>query len=229
MTATLAPAAARRTGAARRPTLGPHTNGRRFAWDEYLRLLDRGDFVEGCRFELGRGILVVSQVANPWHGLVINRIHDLMAVWKAARPGRIHSFLHGSESRLVIPILESDRHPDLAAYGTPPPTNNSRAWWNWAPILAIEVVSPGSGVRDHEEKAEEYLAYGVGEYWIFDPDHPDRPGPSVRMSDEERRRRRLGGPVGGPPPLPARSSRGCRSRSRRSSPRCPNRAEDGAA
>ena len=66
-------------------------------------------------------------------------------------------------------------------YTTPPPADDRRAWWNWPPALVIEVVSPGSGVRDHEEKPPEYLAYGVGEYWIFDPDHPDRPGPSVRI------------------------------------------------
>ena len=161
--------------------LGPHAHGRRFRWDDYLAALDRGDFDPDCRFELGRGIFIVSQVANPWHGYVINRIHDLMAVWRATHPSDIDSFLHGSESRLVIPILESDRHPDFAVYDSPPPSNDSRAWWNWPPSLAVEVVSPGSGTRDHEEKAEEYLAYGVGEYWVLDPDHPDRPGPSARM------------------------------------------------
>jgi Uma2 family endonuclease len=31
-------------------------------------------------------------------------------------------------------------------------------------------VSPGSEVRDYEEKPEEYLAFGVREYWIFDAD-----------------------------------------------------------
>ena len=40
---------------------------------------------------------------------------------------------------------------------------------------------PGSSVRDHEEKPPEYLAYGVGEYWVLDPDRPDRPGPSARI------------------------------------------------
>lgn len=32
----------------------------------------------------------------------------------------------------------------------------------------IEVVSPGSEQRDYEEKPEEYLAFGVLEYWIVD-------------------------------------------------------------
>ena len=37
------------------------------------------------------------------------------------------------------------------------------------PALAAEVVSRGSIVRDYETKREEYLAYGLQEYWIVDP------------------------------------------------------------
>jgi Uma2 family endonuclease len=32
----------------------------------------------------------------------------------------------------------------------------------------IEVVSPRSAKRDYEEKPDEYLAFGVSEYWIVD-------------------------------------------------------------
>jgi Uma2 family endonuclease len=38
------------------------------------------------------------------------------------------------------------------------------------PALVIEIVSPSSRHRDYEEKPEEYLAFGVQEYWIFDAD-----------------------------------------------------------
>ena len=37
------------------------------------------------------------------------------------------------------------------------------------PALAAEVVSSGSIKRDYEVKREEYLAYGLLEYWIVDP------------------------------------------------------------
>ena len=37
------------------------------------------------------------------------------------------------------------------------------------PALAAEVVSCGSVERDYETKREEYLAYGLLEYWIVDP------------------------------------------------------------
>lgn len=40
------------------------------------------------------------------------------------------------------------------------------------PTLAVEVVSRGKRARrrDHEEKREEYLAVGLLESWIVDPD-----------------------------------------------------------
>ena len=170
----------------RRPLLGPHAHGRRFRWNQYIEAVDNGDYVEGCRFELSRGILVVewfnmSDVANPWHAYVIHRVRRLLTAWDLANPGRVEMIGGGGETRVVVPITESDRHPDIALYAVAPPADDSRAWWNWPPELAVEVVSPGSSVRDHEEKPPEYLAYGVGEYWVLDPDHPDRSGPAARV------------------------------------------------
>ena len=37
------------------------------------------------------------------------------------------------------------------------------------PTLAIEVVSEGGETRDYETKRQEYLVYGLREYWIVDP------------------------------------------------------------
>ena len=163
------------------PTLGPHANGRRFGWEEYHALLEAGDYVEECRFELERGVLVVVDLPNPWHFYVIHRVREFFSEWARRHPGRIEMIGGGGESRFVIPITESDRHPDIAVYTTIPPSNDSHAWWDWPPELAVEVVSPESRTRDHEIKPPEYLAYGVGEYWVLDPDHPDRPGPSARV------------------------------------------------
>ena len=171
---------------ARRPLLGPHAHGRRFRWDQYIEAVESGNYVEGCRFELGRGVLFVegfnmAEVANPWHAYVIYRVRKLLTAWDLAHPDRVELIAGGSETRVVVPITESDRHPDVALYSTAPPADDSRAWWSWPPELAVEVVSPGSSVRDHEEKPPEYLAYGVGEYWVLDADHPDRRGPSAHV------------------------------------------------
>ena len=178
---TAAPAAVRPRPHAARPTLGHHADGRRFAWKRYLSLLNAGDYDPDCLFELDRGVFRVVHTPNPWHFYVLHRLRAILFAWDAAHPGQIELIGGGGESRFVIPISESDRHPDLAVYTSLPPSGDSHAWWDWPPALAVEVVSGGSGDRDHEIQPPEYLAYGVGEYWVLDPDHPDRPGPSARV------------------------------------------------
>src|SRR5205085_1012656 len=69
--------------------------------------------------------------------------------------------------------LESERHPDLAVYKSPPPgeetdERDDELWSVWIPDIVIEVVSPGSEHRDYMRKREEYLQFGVREYWIID-------------------------------------------------------------
>lgn len=57
--------------------------------------------------------------------------------------------------------------------------------------LAIEVVSPGSHLRDRGEKLAEYEMGGVREYWIIDPDER-RADFHVLAADGRYERRRAG-------------------------------------
>ena len=57
----------------------------------------------------------------------------------------------------------------MSIYLTPPPdVDDDLLWTQWVPELVIEVVSPSSRHRDYHEKPEEYLRFGVKEYWIVD-------------------------------------------------------------
>ena len=53
---------------------------------------------------------------------------------------------------------------------SPEGENNDEIWSQWVPEIVVEVVSPSSRHRDYQEKPEEYLRLGVGEYWIVDAD-----------------------------------------------------------
>jgi Uma2 family endonuclease len=72
------------------------------------------------------------------------------------------------DCKLLIPDVESERHPDIAIYKSRPPNDTSKAWRTWIPEVVVEIISPGSERRDYEEKREEYLELGVREYWIID-------------------------------------------------------------
>ncbi|MBI2824666.1 MAG: Uma2 family endonuclease [Planctomycetia bacterium] len=55
----------------------------------------------------------------------------------------------------------------MAIYKTAPPAD-ADFWAAWIPEIVIEVVSPGGEQRDYFEKREEYLRFGIQEYWILD-------------------------------------------------------------
>ncbi len=64
--------------------------------------------------------------------------------------------------------MHSDRHPDQAIYLHPSPAGRASGS-RWIPAIVVEVVSRRGEDRDYVEKREEYLRFGVLEYWIFDP------------------------------------------------------------
>jgi Uma2 family endonuclease len=145
--------------------LGPADHGERMSLEEF----EQADVDPGYLYELARGVLEVSEVPddNP-HGALVCWFYRILGRFMDANPGRIERFGGGSEYRLVIPLLESGRHPDIAVTlkGTPKNVRGRRP-----PALAVEIVSPGREAHDRDSKVkrEEYLAYGLAEYWVVDP------------------------------------------------------------
>ena len=150
--------------ASARQTLGPADHGRRMTLDEFIG----SNFQEGWLYELARGAVVVTEVPGIHHGRIVYRLNQLFVRYGDARPGVIHYQAAGSDCRVRLPGMQSDRHPDQAIYLSPPPPGE-RLWSRWVPGLVVEVVSAGGEDRDYVEKREEYLNAGVREYWIVDP------------------------------------------------------------
>jgi Uma2 family endonuclease len=145
--------------------VGPADNGRRMTLEDF----EQAEIQEGFLYELGRGRVVVSDVPNRRHLAQVDQIRQQLSVYRASHPKRIHAVAAGSECKILIPGLESERHPDLAIYRSPP-DDDEHLWTTWIPDIVIEVVSPGSEHRDYFEKREEYLVFAVREYWIVDAD-----------------------------------------------------------
>jgi Uma2 family endonuclease len=121
---------------------------------------------EGYRYELGRGVVTVVDVPNFRHAAQLDAISQQLGAYRADHPGRVYALLGGSDCKLLVPDLDSERHPDLAVYRTAPKQPDD--WASWIPDIVVEIVSPSSRQRDYNEKPEEYRRVGVREYWLFD-------------------------------------------------------------
>jgi len=137
-----------------------------------LEEFEHAEADDGRLYELSRGVITVVDVPKPRRLKLFDEVRQQFSDFKSRHPKLIYAIAGGGECKLLIPGLESERHPDLAIYKTPPPKgrNDDEVWSQWAPEIVVEVVSPSSRQRDYQEKPEEYLRLGVSEYWIVDAD-----------------------------------------------------------
>jgi Uma2 family endonuclease len=142
--------------------IGPADHGRTMTLEEFRE----ADEEEGYRYELARGVVEVTEVPNDPHGVVVSNLYDAISAYRRNHPGVILRYGGGNEFRFWLPHMISGRNPDLGVVlrGAPKDWRGRRL-----PALAAEVVSHGSVKRDYEIKREEYVAYGLLEYWIVDP------------------------------------------------------------
>jgi Uma2 family endonuclease len=146
--------------------IGPRDHGQRMSLEDF----NHAEGQEGYLYELGRGKVVVMDVPKLRHGLQVQEIRNQCGAYQRANPKKIHYVAGGMDCKLLIWKLESERHPDVAIYISPPPEDedDEEVWAAWVPDVAMEVVSPGSSeLRNYEEKPEEYLVFGVKEYWVL--------------------------------------------------------------
>ena len=141
--------------------IGPADHGRAMSLEEFRE----AEEVAGYRYELARGLIEVVEVPNDPHGMVVTNLYDGISRYRRDHPGVILRYGGGNEFRFWLPRMISGRNPDLGvvlrgAQGLARPR---------LPALAAEVVFSGSIKRDYEVKREEYLAFGLLEYWIVDP------------------------------------------------------------
>ncbi len=142
--------------------IGPADRGLTLTLEEFLE----ADVEEGYRYELARGVLEVNQVPNDPHAVVVCNLYRAAGRYSDQHPNHIYRYGGGNEFQLLLPGMIAGRNPDLGVVlrGAPKDWRGRRV-----PALAAEVVSRGSIHRDYVIKRDEYLAYGLLEYWIVDP------------------------------------------------------------
>jgi Uma2 family endonuclease len=145
--------------------IGPADHGRRMSLADF----DHADGDEGHLYELSKGVITVVEVPGRAHFLQVYEAKRQLFAYAAAHPQAVNCIGGGGEVKLSITGAESERHPDVALYKQAP-DDDKDLWATWVPELVIEVVSPGSAARDYGEKRDEYLRFGVREYWIINAD-----------------------------------------------------------
>ncbi|HWL94749.1 MAG TPA: Uma2 family endonuclease [Phycisphaerae bacterium] len=150
---------------ARRMLLGPADDGRRVS----LELFARAEAQPGFLYELGNGVIEVTEIPGMPHNWVVEHIEILLRLYQAAHREVVAYMSGGIGAQVELWGRETERHPDISIYLSPPPQDVDQLWDRWVPEIVIEVVSASSAKRDYGDKADDYLAAGVREYWLIDP------------------------------------------------------------
>jgi len=121
---------------------------------------------DGLRHELLDGEHVVTPAPTYRHQRVLNQLQFALNAALAGRPG----LQVLSSPADLVPGPRTLVQPDLFVIPidpAAPPTS----WRDvGVPVLAIEILSPGTAARDRGVKRRIYQRAGVGEYWIVDLD-----------------------------------------------------------
>jgi Uma2 family endonuclease len=144
-------------------SIGPNDHGRRMSLDRF----DRAIAKEGMRYELHNGIIEATEIPHPRHLAQLGEVRDQLTVFLGSQPGLVYAVTGAGESKVMIAPAQSECHPDLSVYLSPPPEIED-VWSVWIPEIVIEVVSSSSARRDYQDKPAEYLEFGINEYWIVD-------------------------------------------------------------
>jgi Uma2 family endonuclease len=116
--------------------------------------------------ELVDGFLVEEEMPDLVHETVVVWLISVLRSWIIARGG----FVFGSEAKFAVGPRRG-RKPDVTMYLPGCKALPRRGAVRIPPDVAVEIISPTArdARRDRIEKAQDYAAFGVRYYWLFDP------------------------------------------------------------
>ena len=151
---------------------------------------------DDLRHELLDGEHVVTPAPSANHQRVVGHLLVALSAAVATHPN-LEVLASPADIRLGPRTLVQ---PDLFIVASDP----EHRFTDWAdapvPLLAVEVLSPGTAARDRGKKLDLYLEAGVEEYWIVDLDSQVverwRPGDDRPKIDRGRLQWGIGGASG---------------------------------
>jgi Uma2 family endonuclease len=130
-------------------------------YEDYLRLPD-----DGNRYEIIEGVLYVANAPSYEHQFTVSKTLFYLQLFTTERdlgivltaPFEVHL---SATSRPVQPDVLFIRTEQQPAAGT--------QYFEGAPALIVEVISPGSIRLDRHVKFDAHERAGVAEYWLVEP------------------------------------------------------------
>lgn len=118
------------------------------------------------RYEYIRGNLTKKNMPNAKHSGIATRLAIEIGIYlKKNKIGRIYNEAHfqiGNDKRIPdVAFVESAKIPE---------TGEPEKFWNFAPDLAVEIVSPTDFYQDVLEKIDDYFAAEVKQVWLINPE-----------------------------------------------------------
>jgi Uma2 family endonuclease len=116
--------------------------------------------------EFVAGNLSEEEVPNLAHETVVVWLIATLRAWLAGRGG----FVFGSDVKFAV-TPSRGRKPDVSVFVPGRTGLPRRGMVGTPPDIMTEVLAdaPGDARRDRVEKPDEYAAFGVRFYWLFDP------------------------------------------------------------
>ena len=139
-----------------------HRTSGRWTYAEFARLPSEG----GVRNEILAGELFVTPAPALRHQRVVTKLATLLAQF-------VHDHTSGEVFVGPVDVLfgEGDYvEPDLVFVARGREALLTDRGIEGPPDLVVEVLSPATEARDRGTKLRRYRHFGVGEYWIVDPD-----------------------------------------------------------
>ncbi len=134
----------------------------KMSWEEFLAWVDEDVWAEWVNGE----VLVMSPASN-LHQDLVGFLSALMRFWAEAHDlgvVRTEPFL------IKLPKPLPARAPDIIFIAKENLYRITTNFFDGAPDIVVEIISPESRARDRGEKFYEYERAGVKEYWLIDPD-----------------------------------------------------------
>lgn len=124
---------------------------------------------DSYRCELIRGEVIKMSPTGGKHGVIAHRIGRLLGNW-AEQQGIGLVFAAETGFKLAT-NPDTVRAADVALVLNEriPATGIPDSFWDGAPDLAVEVLSPSDSASDALDKVRDYLAAGADQVWVADP------------------------------------------------------------